>query len=482
MFRKVFIFTALFLCVLFPAAKGGNRVEFGCENLENAILERTGGGSVTIPDMLALTGAVDLAGLGITGLSGLEYLVNAESLDLSDNAVTDMTPLTELKSLRRLDLSGNRLSTLPADIDLMASLEELDISDNTLEYVPRQIADIPRLKKLVLENCGLRDIPELQPLADTLVWLSLSGNDLLDYSTLLNLSGLELLGLERCNLSVLPDLSLLCNLHYLYLNDNSLKSLPAYLSELPLIRLEARHNHIAKLPDSFAGLSGLKQLVLGGNAFSELPGVLLAMPGLEVLMLDANMLAALPPEIAVMTGLRRVSFTANDMDSLDGLANFRLAPPGQISFALNRLDFSEMSAASIFTLAGLGTGTQAQKNGSVRLEIIKADSQAIDFKLIFAAEPDRELKFGELVPVEIRLYDMASGLPELMQRYEPTQDLVFSYAGHLQENRSYKLRALLAMKYSDDPDRLILYHDDVVIYELAPAPTKYTYPDGPPIG
>ncbi len=67
-----------------------------------------GDGTLTEGELAALTGTLDLSGVGIYDITGLEYLAGVTELDLSDNYISDISPLAGL-ALTGLNVSGNYL-------------------------------------------------------------------------------------------------------------------------------------------------------------------------------------------------------------------------------------------------------------------------------------------------------------------------------------------------------------------------------------
>ena len=128
-------------------------IRFGDPRLGNAIAVKLGvDGGVTPGDAAKLTD-LDISGLGITSLTGIEYCVNLNSLkaesnqirsvaplatltaltylDLKDNAIADVTPLGGLRNLRSLILMYNLVSDM-TPIGQLVSLTTLDMWGNRL--------------------------------------------------------------------------------------------------------------------------------------------------------------------------------------------------------------------------------------------------------------------------------------------------------------------------------------------------------------
>lgn len=88
-------------------------VSFNDPALESIIKEKLGVRltPVTSVDMLGLI-SLDISGVGINDITGLEYARNLQFLDASDNSISDLTPLDHplfppLVNLRTLNLEGN---------------------------------------------------------------------------------------------------------------------------------------------------------------------------------------------------------------------------------------------------------------------------------------------------------------------------------------------------------------------------------------
>ena len=106
----------------------------------------------------------------IIDLDGIEYCINAVTVDLSGNYITDISPLFGLTGIQELNLSDNKIGYIDALSNLL-KLRTIDLSYN-------QIDDIS----------PLFDLPELE-------FCTLSGNKIPPSQ----LQELEVLGISVCN-------------------------------------------------------------------------------------------------------------------------------------------------------------------------------------------------------------------------------------------------------------------------------------------
>ena len=148
------------------------------------------------------------------------------------------------------------------------------------------------------ENKGLKaPPPDLQ--AETNI-LRLGGNPLGTFSmvSMVNLTHLTQLHLEKSQLTSLQTDATLPRLETLIISHNTLRSLPSLGRALPaLYTLDVSFNELASLsPDALDGLSHLHELYLRGNKLKTLPPRLLQpTPKLKKLNLAENGLSELPP-------------------------------------------------------------------------------------------------------------------------------------------------------------------------------------------
>ena len=94
--------------------------------------------NVTGAQLTAITGILDLSGLGITELQDgdLNGLTGLESLDLSDNELTGLYPddFDEMHSLRTIDVSRNNVEYVGAPFSHNPGLESVDLSNNAIRH------------------------------------------------------------------------------------------------------------------------------------------------------------------------------------------------------------------------------------------------------------------------------------------------------------------------------------------------------------
>jgi hypothetical protein len=116
-------------------------VVFADANLEAALLALPGAdadasGSLTGDEMAALTGTLDLSGLMISDISGLQYLTGISGLDLSDNLIRGISALAAFSSVT-VDLTGNCLDIAEGSAD-RAAIAVLQAAGCTVTYDPQK--------------------------------------------------------------------------------------------------------------------------------------------------------------------------------------------------------------------------------------------------------------------------------------------------------------------------------------------------------
>ncbi|WP_234122669.1 leucine-rich repeat domain-containing protein [Clostridium hydrogenum] len=89
-----------------------------------------------------------LRSCGISDISGIENLVNLQTLYLNNNSITDITPIKNLTNLQNLCLTGNQITDI-SPIKNLTNLKELSIYDNPISNL-EPLKNLNNLKLLYL--------------------------------------------------------------------------------------------------------------------------------------------------------------------------------------------------------------------------------------------------------------------------------------------------------------------------------------------
>jgi len=140
--------------------------------------------------------------------------------------------MLKLRNLVRLDLSGNEITTLPDNFDLVDQLSELNLSGNLIEKFPRGFCTGALSKSLKLLNLSENKIILLP-------------------NYFCNLRQLVTLNLNNNQLKLLPPSLGRCNsLKHFHASGNNLKLLPGSFSRLRLDSLELSANDFSSETES----------------------------------------------------------------------------------------------------------------------------------------------------------------------------------------------------------------------------------------
>ncbi len=243
-------------------------VEIPDANLRKALYSKAGGN--TYAALTSLSGKLDLSGLDILDLTGMNLLVNVTELDISGTQVSDLAPLGTLTNLKKLTARDTRLTALSADV-LPGNLETLDLSGNSKLSVVREgaAASLPKLKALAFDGCA------------ALKTLNLDGAG----DILLNLDGcaaIETLNLDGAQLKTI-DISGLSKLAAFTAKDSSLETLTAAASYPAMTSFDISGSRFDLSKDTperalVSALSGIETLEFGGQrpviTYASLPETL----------------------------------------------------------------------------------------------------------------------------------------------------------------------------------------------------------------
>ena len=247
------------------------------ENLRKNLLKELGleeGDNITISQLETIT-KLNLHGIQLFDLTGLEYCKNLIELTCRSSSVSDLTPLKNLVKLEKIFLDGNKISDISV-LKNLVNLKELYI-DEYLSLGNNKISDISvlknlvNLKKLYICNNDISDISALKDLVN-LEWLSLGNNKISDISVLKNLINLESLNLDNNNISDISALKDLVNLKSLMLSDNNIIDISPIANSTKLISFWARNNKINDI-SVLENLINLQDVLLLNNNITEITSI-----------------------------------------------------------------------------------------------------------------------------------------------------------------------------------------------------------------
>ncbi len=274
----------------------------------------------------------------INTITGLDTLLNLETLNLSNNQIRGISGLENLSKLVELNLHGNKIRVIDK-LDSLTSLVTLYLGVNNISEIGglnnlhflknlylfyNQIIEITGLENLIcLEELQLRDnkiteIKGLQKLV-SLKKLHLGNNQIKKVYGLEFLKNLIELNLSHNAVDEINGLNKLENLRELYLANNRIQYIQGLETFTSLQTLNLQDNQI----DQIKGLENLKSLHtldLSGNQIRQISG-LEELKSLKILNLSNNLIEQID-EINTLISLTEIILSENKIEDLDSLLPF----------------------------------------------------------------------------------------------------------------------------------------------------------------
>ena len=262
-------------------------------------------------------------------------------LDTIDKSHSNLTAvpddvLRHGKYLEDLSLEANHLTELPKSIWQMHKLRRLILSDNEIEEIPEELGDLLFLEELDLRQNDFREVPESIEKCKQITSLDISNNTLGELPE--SITKLEALQNWVANdialAEIPPDIGKLSHLMVLELRDNCIKFLPESFSFLSsLQRLDLGGNELEELPDHIGELGDLIELWIDNNFLSIVPAEISNLKKLQILDISENRLEQLPDEIGGLTSLTDLILSSNILhdfpDGIGGLSNLQILKADQ---------------------------------------------------------------------------------------------------------------------------------------------------------
>jgi Leucine-rich repeat (LRR) protein len=315
----------------------------GIENCTN--LKELSVGYNAIKDISQLSNLKELTSLNlqrneIENFEPLRNLVNLEVLNIDENRkVKNIEPLKNLSSLRELD---TRLRT-ESDVETVSNLvnlETLSISGTEIH----NIDSISRLKKLKNLHIWAMDIQDFTPVSklSNLENLSISNVLIKDFSGISLLKNLKELGMSSNSISDLSFLKDCGKLVKLDLSTNSISNLNSLKNHTNLVNLDLNYNRVE---DTYplADIKSLEVLELRSNLISDIESLAKFKGSLKKLYLDKNRIS----DISALAGLEKIERLGLSDNKITDVSCFKDAKMDSLtSIALDNNQITDISGLS----------------------------------------------------------------------------------------------------------------------------------------
>jgi len=238
-----------------------------------------------------------------------EFLINENYLDfLNSNELS--VALENIGDVLYLD----GLDKFPNYIFEATKIKKLIIRESKLTDIPERIKKLKELKSLHLIKCKIKNLPETLNDLESLEDLALSHNEIKSIpSSLGKINNLRKLILTRNFLSDLPDtFNRLRMLNWLDISQNNFSIFPETIFKIKsLNHLMVNNNNIKKIQKSISNLKNLRTLDLNMNHLGVIPDVIGDLQLLESLYIGYNELKSIPESICDMKYLKNLTIAGN---------------------------------------------------------------------------------------------------------------------------------------------------------------------------
>lgn len=263
-------------------------IKFGWKQLDSVTKLELNNNNITnikgIEKFSQLT-ELNISNNNITDISGISKLGNLSILEVYGNTIADITPISKLINLRVLNLAKNKLedniddseNIVTQKVRGLTNLVELDMSHNYLRYT-EGLDKLTNLTTLNLYDNAIQDLSGLNNLVN-LVTLKLGENNeqgarKIDNIDILNsLVNLKYLDFSENNVQeIIENITNLKNLEVLNLEKNQLTDISKLGKLTNLKDVNLYNNKITEI-SQLAQLQYIEKLILNKNGISSLKGI-----------------------------------------------------------------------------------------------------------------------------------------------------------------------------------------------------------------
>uniref|UniRef100_A0AAX7U7R0 Leucine-rich repeat-containing protein 7 n=1 Tax=Astatotilapia calliptera TaxID=8154 RepID=A0AAX7U7R0_ASTCA len=236
-----------------------------------------------------------------------------KKLSMPDNDLSNLpTTIASLVNLKELDISKNGIQEFPDNIKCCKGLSVVEASVNPITKLPDGFTQLLNLTQLFLNDAFLEYLPANFGRLSKLRILELRENHL---KTMPNVCSVKMsVFLCACQPEVLEQIH---NLKELWLDNNSLQTIPGSIGKLRQLRyLDLAKNRIETLDADISGCEALEDLLLSSNMLQHLPDSIGMLKKLTTLKVDDNQLTSLPNTIGSLSLLEELDCSCNELESL----------------------------------------------------------------------------------------------------------------------------------------------------------------------
>ena len=269
-----------------------------------------------------LTGDVDgittlnLSGLNISLLDGLQHFTSLTTLSLTDNLIVDLSPLQGLANLKTITLAANEVRDIKPLVDnpALTTGSSVILVGNPLSVLSRTTYVTTMQDRGATVTADAFAVTFADSLLEVAVRAALMQptGDLLH----LDLETVTTLDVAADSIADLSGIEFMRNLVELDLRDNEITSISQLSSLKKLQVLDLSDNAIGSF-SPLTGLTAMRELRLSGTGMTSV-SPLSNLTSLEILFLNLNSHDSISGLVA-LTGLRQLNLRDNDIADLSVL-------------------------------------------------------------------------------------------------------------------------------------------------------------------
>ena len=204
--------------------------------------------------------------LGITDLTGIEYMADLYNIEMGNNLISNLSPLSNLQYLNSIHMHYNLVSDL-SPLPNLASLHWLDFSHNPISDLT-PLSELHGLYWLIFNDCQISDLSPLSSL-EILAEIQIDSNQISDLSPLIGLENLSEIYATNNQISDLSPLSQMPEMEYLFVNQNLITDLDPLSNVIFLRYINLADNQISDI-SALEGLPLLCYVNLSSNQITNI--------------------------------------------------------------------------------------------------------------------------------------------------------------------------------------------------------------------